>query len=462
MAYNVVFKKGTQSAYNSLATKDSNTIYVITDTPAVYLGSILLTSVSELTAALSRITANEGSITSILNGLNGIDLTTQGSVKSLIDGVETSLEGVVGDLDGLTTTDKTDVVSAINDLQSQVTAITAGAISIVEEQTPTTGYAKTYTFKAGNATIGTINIPKDMVVESGSVVDITYNSSTGKLMDGSTDVTAIIKGTSGTASSSDAGKYIKLVIANATDSVLYIKADDLVDIYTAQSNATQVQLSINSGVVSATIVAGSIGTTELASDAVLTVKIKDKNVTTAKLADNAVTNGKLDSSLQSAISKANSSVQSVGQGTANGTISVDGIDVSVKGLGTAAYTSSSDYEVAGAASTVQSAVTGTSSSEAGSLNLNGLKKSITALETAVGSGGDIDTRIANAVDALDVSDSAVAGKYVSQVTETNGKISVTRANLPDYSNTYDAKGAANTAETNAKAYTDTALTWGSI
>lgn len=192
------------------------------------------------------------------------------------------------------------------------------------------------------------------------------------------------------------------------------------------------------------------------------MKIKDKNVTTAKLADNSVTNGKLDSSLQSAISKANSSVQSVAQGSGNGTISVDGTDVSVKGLGTAAYTSSSDYEVAGAASVVQSAVTGTSSSGAGSLNLNGLKKSITALETAVGSGGDIDTRISNAVDALDVSDSAVAGKYVSQVSETNGKISVTRENLPDYSNTYDAKGAANTAETNAKAYTDTALTWGSI
>lgn len=212
MAYNVVFKKGTQSAYNSLATKDSNTIYVITDTPAIYVGSILLTSVSELTAALSRITANEGSITSILNGLNGFDLTTQGSVKSFIEGVESSIDDVIGDLSELDTTDKTDVVSAINDLQSQVTAITAGAISIIEEQTPTTGYAKTYTFKAGNATIGTIDIPKDLVVTSGEVVEATPQSP---------------------ISGKTSGEFIKLVIANQANPI-YIDAAKLVDVYTAQ------------------------------------------------------------------------------------------------------------------------------------------------------------------------------------------------------------------------------------
>lgn len=44
------------------------------------------------------------------------------------------------------------------------------------------------------------------------------------------------------------------------------------------------------------------------------------------------------------------------------------------------------------------------------------------------------TKSANAaIDALDVSDTAVAGKYVSAVSETNGKITVTRANLPTLS-----------------------------
>ena len=440
MAYDVKFKKGLQSGYDALSTKDSGTFYIVTDTPAIYLGSVKLTSVSELSAALSRITANEGNISKILSGLNGFDLTSQGSVKTFIQGVETTIEGHIGDLSDLDTTDKTNIVSAINEIQGSISDIVSNSITIVHEDTPTAGYASTYTFKAGNVTIGKIDIPKDLVVQSGEIVQATPSN-------------PIHNKTS--------GEFIKLVIANQAEP-LYIDATSLVDVYTAQQGATQVQVSVVSGVISASIVAGSITATELASDSVLTLKIKDKNVTTAKLADGAVTNDKLDSSLKSAISKANSSVQSVTQGSDNGTISVDGTDVAVKGLGSAAYTDSGAYEVAGAASSVQNTVTGTSSSAAGSLNLNGLKKSITALESAVGSGGDIDTRISDAIDALDVSDTAVSGKYISQVSETNGKISVTRADLPDYSNTYDAKGSANTALNSAKSYTDTALTWGSF
>ena len=415
MAYDVKFKKGLQSGYDALSTKDSGTFYIVTDTPAIYLGSVKLTSVSELSAALSRITANEGNISKILSGLNGFDLTSQGSVKTFIQGVETTIEGHIGDLSDLDTTDKTNIVSAINEIQGSISDIVSNSITIVHEDTPTAGYASTYTFKAGNVTIGKIDIPKDLVVQSGEIVQATPSN-------------PIHNKTS--------GEFIKLVIANQAEP-LYIDATSLVDVYTAQQGATQVQVSVVSGVISASIVAGSITATELASDSVLTVKIKDKNVTTAKLADGAVTNDKLDSSLKSAISKANSSVQSVAQGSDNGTISVDGTDVAVKGLGSAAYTDSGAYDVAGAASSVQNTVTGTSSSAAGSLNLNGLKKSITALESAVGSGGDIDTRISDAIDALDVSDTAVSGKYISQVSETNGKISVTRADLPDYSNTYE-------------------------
>ena len=135
-----------------------------------------------------------------------------------------------------------------------------------------------------------IDIPKDMVVESGSVVDITYNSTDGKLYDGLTDVTEIIKGAGGTATAADAGKYIKLIIANAASSILYIAAQDLVDIYTVEQNATQIQLAIsNNNVISATVVAGSIGTTELANSAVTTAKIADDAVTADKVAISAHT-----------------------------------------------------------------------------------------------------------------------------------------------------------------------------
>ena len=63
----------------------------------------------------------------------------------------------------------------------------------------------------------------------------------------------------------------------------------------------------------------------------------------------------------------------------------------------------------------------------------------------------------------DVSSAAVeAGKGIKvQVVETDGKVTSVAVS-GDYSATYDALGAATTAETNAKTYTDNALTWNSI
>ena len=79
---------------------------------------------------------------------------------------------------------------------------------------------------------------------------------------------------------------------------------------------------------------------------------------------------------------------------------------------------------------------------------------VEALETAIGENGSVATQIKTAIEALDFTDVAVDGEYVSAVNEVDGKISVTRKALPDYSNTYDAKGAADTAFENAKAYAD--------
>lgn len=51
----------------------------------------------------------------------------------------------------------------------------------------------------------------------------------------------------------------------------------------------------------------------------------------------AITNDKLDANLKDAIAKAGTAVQAVTEGTANGTISVDGKDINVHGLKDAAY-----------------------------------------------------------------------------------------------------------------------------
>lgn len=64
---------------------------------------------------------------------------------------------------------------------------------------------------------------------------------------------------------------------------------------------------------------------------------------------------------------------------------------------------------------------------------------VDALEAAIGEGGDVGAQITAKINTLDKADEAVAGKYVSAVSEEDGIITVTRADLPDYSNTYAAK-----------------------
>lgn len=112
-----------------------------------------------------------------------------------------------------------------------------GNIEIIEGSS--SAYAKVYTIKQNGTTVGTINIPKDMVVQSGTIVE----NPTGYAE----------------------GKYLELTLANSGNSKVYISVSDLVDVYTVQANATQIQLAISNNQISATIVAGSVGTAQLST-----------------------------------------------------------------------------------------------------------------------------------------------------------------------------------------------------
>lgn len=163
----------------------------------------------------------------------------------------------MGNVDGLQTTSK-EIVGALNEVRNAISAGGTAAAITIDTTSTSAGALKSYTIKQGESVVGTIDIPKDMVVESGEVV----TNPAGQA----------------------AGTYIKLVLANVTDP-LYINVGTLVDIYKAKANATQIQLAIDSATreISATIVAGSVTATELAANAVTTVKIADANVTLAKL-----------------------------------------------------------------------------------------------------------------------------------------------------------------------------------
>ena len=62
--------------------------------------------------------------------------------------------------------------------------------------------------------------------------------------------------------------------------------------------------------------------------------------------------------------------------------------------------------------------------------INGLTARLENLETSVGTGGSVDTKITNAINALDVDASTDAdGVVIASISETDGKISVTRRAL---------------------------------
>ena len=208
--------------------------------------------------AIETLTGNDTTTGSLAKALKDAKEYADQQVGTLEAGQVKTNKEAIGTLDSLETTAKADLVTAINEVRNAVSVGGTAAAITMDISKTTEGALKSYIIKQGENTIGTIDIPKDMVVVSGTV---------------EVDPTGQEKGT-----------YIKLGLANVEEP-LYINVGSLVDIYTAQESATQVQIAIDSSTrkISATIVAESITATELADDAVTTVKIADNNVTQAKL-----------------------------------------------------------------------------------------------------------------------------------------------------------------------------------
>lgn len=133
-----------------------------------------------------------------------------------------------------------------------------------------------------------------------------------------------------------------------------------------------------------------IGTSQVDLSGYATETFVTNSINALDVADAAVENQYVSQVVQTdgkiAVTRVALPVTSVTEGSANGTIAVNGADVNVHGLGSAAYTDAADYEAAGAA--------------------------------------------AAAIAALDVEDAAVDNQYVSAVSQTDGKIVVSRKQLP--------------------------------
>lgn len=230
----------------------------------------------------------------------------------------------------------------------------------VTESSPE-GYAKAYTIaQAATGLSTTINIPKDMVVQSGAVEVKAEAGDWGK-----------------------AGTYLVLTLANATSDKVYINVGDLIEYVTSGSTAEdQIQIAVS-------------------ADHKVTATLKEGSVTKAQLVPE----------VQTSLSKADSALQKadIVTGTAQGTIAVGGSDVEVNGLGSAAFVETTAFDAAGAASTAKAEVIGQEGDASTVDTIKGAKKYTDEKAAAV--AGDLTTlagRVTQAETDIDNNTAAIA------------------------------------------------------
>ena len=264
---------------------------------------------------------------------------------------------------------------ATDGLKVVVPDVTHPEYTIVEDKT-SADYSAVYHLTKDGVNVGAaINIPKDMVVKSGTV----ETNPEGK----------------------PAGTYLVLTLANATEDKIYINVGDLIEYVTAGDSP----------------------------DGMVIVSISDDHKVTATLGNASITEAKLAKDVTDKLAKAVSSVQSVTESTKNGNISVDGADVAVHGLQDAAYATvaSLNTTAQGYATAVQTALEGTPADDSDAATIAGAKKYADEKAGAAKTGAEATAK--GYVDALTLADTPVAKQVVTAVTQTNGQIAVTRRAL---------------------------------
>lgn len=120
MARNVNFYNCTPDYFEALTTKDTASFYHVVGgtTDNLYLGTQKLNNADDLADAVSRITTAEGNISALQTLIGTIPSTA--TATDIVSYISEFVGGVTGDLNTLETTDKSDLVSAINEVKSLV------------------------------------------------------------------------------------------------------------------------------------------------------------------------------------------------------------------------------------------------------------------------------------------------------------------------------------------------------
>ena len=272
---------------------------------------------------------------------------------------------------------------AADGLKVTIPEVTVPEYSMKKLDAATVGMSASYQLTKDGTGIGAvIDIPKDMMVKSGSVQ--TYEA--GSLPAGVTEP----------------GTYIVLVLNDTAETKLYINVGNLIE-YVTSGSAEGDMVFINID--------------------------PQTHKVTATITDGTVTEAKLHADVKAKLAKAVSAIQEVKAGTANGTIAVDGADVAVTGLADAAYAT-----VASLNETAQDKVDAAKTELLGAEADDNTKETIRgarklAESSAASALADAKTYVGEEIGKLKVDDTAVAKQFVSAVSEAGGKITVERRAL---------------------------------
>ena len=270
-------------------------------------------------------------------------------------------------------------------LKVEIPEVKVPVYSLIKDETAAAGDIATYHLTKDGVNEGVaINIPKDLVVSSGSVVEL----ETGKIPEDAPEGTT-------------AGTYIKLVLANSAKP-LYINVGSLIEYVTggsSETDAIQINVSSDTHKVTASVKKGSLTKEMLAADVV------------------------------ASLGKADSAIQAVAAGDTNVTIKVDGTEVAITGLQDAAYATvkSINDTAQGYVNTAKTALEGTATDTDESVTIAGAKKY--ADKVAGAAATNADTALTNKIGELKNSDKAVEKQFVTAVIEADGIVTVERKAL---------------------------------
>lgn len=404
----VKFKYGELASFLSLEPKDPDTLYVITDAKQLYKGDICLSggiykTVTEFPVSGEVNTLYVNTATGQVSYWNGTDYQTVvpatgktisgagshdqlATTKAVVDYVAAQ----VADLDVATLEGRVDTLEGEMDtVQGQITTINGeGEGSIKKALSDAKTYTDTEVAKKANAQ------------HTHEIADVTDLQTT---LDGKANKATTLAGYGIADAYTQTQTDSK--IAEAIAAAPHLKrqiVEDLPEVGSADANT--IYMVPTDGSISDPgeetshyneymLINGAfelIGTSQVDLTGYATETFVTNAINALDTVDAAVANQYVSQVVQTdgkiAVTRVALPVTSVTEGSANGTIAVNGADVNVHGLGSAAYTDAADYEAAGAA--------------------------------------------AAAVAALDVEDTAVDNQYVSAVSQTDGKIVVSRKQLP--------------------------------